>query len=498
MENKAGFHQANAPVKSGFYSSKTTESDAKTTIEVEVVNPQQHIGLFGAVTFGVGSMIGSGIFISPKGALDHTGSPGASLLVWVLCGILSMCMGLVYAELGTLIPRSGGDFTYIRKAFGQWPSFLAVWVVPLFSQATSSSVLALVFADYFLPLIIPSCSANGVIRKLIASIHILSIGVSNVFSPRLGVFIQIASTIAKTAALILIAITGIVALGKGSTDNLSSPFQDTTSDVTSYSLAIYACLFAYSGYVRIGEIAEEIKEPKKNIPRAIIISIIVVTSFYILVNISYFVFLPKTEFLGSSAVAYSWALKALPSVAIFVPIGVMISVYGANNGGCFGAARVMFAAARAGLYPEVLSNLHTEKSTPIISLLLYHGFALAMLVPGEVGSLINFTSFLTSFILLLSSLSLLRLKYLLRDTKRDTFYVPFVLPIFTSLVNIFLIVAPFISSPRIEFVYGAVFAFGGYILYIPFVHFGLKLPGTDKVTMGLQLLCNVCPTEKID
>ncbi|KAH3858023.1 b(0,+)-type amino acid transporter 1-like [Dreissena polymorpha] len=470
-----------------------------TKIELDVVNPKQHIGLFGAVTFGIGSMIGSGIFISPKASLAFAGSQGMSLVIWSLCGLIAFMMGLVYAELGTIIPRSGGDFVYIRKGFGPVPAFLAVWVIPLFVQTSSTAVLALVFADYLLPLVYGSCPPPNVLRKLIGALLIITIAISNIVSPKFGVFVQMISTVAKTLALIIIAITGIVFILKGRTENLTNAFDGSASEVTSYSLAIYSCAFAYSGYIRIGEIADEIINPQKNIPRALMISITLVTVIYVVVNTSYFVLLPKPEFLGSPAVAYDWALKCIPSVAIFVPISVMISVYGSNNGGCFGSARVMFAAARAELYPEAISFLHAKDSTPIISLVLFHIICIIMLIPGDIQQLINFLSFMRSFVTLLSSLSLLRLKWLSRkEPKKTGFRTNIIFPIVTSLIAVFLIVAPFINSPRIEFLYSAAFVFGGYFLYFPFVHFDWKLPGTDRITVFLQLLCNSCPTEKID
>ena len=418
--------------------------------------------------------------------------------MWVVAGFLSLCLGFVYAELGTLMPRSGGDFTYIKKVFGNWPAFLAVWTLPLFVQTASTAVLGLVFADYLLPLVMPACAAPQIIRRLIAAIHILTIGISNAFSPRIGVYVQIISMVTKVLALVIIVVTGAVNLGQSTNENFSAPFQDSSSDPTSYGLAMFACLFAYAGYQRIGEIADEVKDSNKNIPIGILLSIVLVTILYVLVNVSYFILLPKTEFLASAAVAYSWAQKAFPSVAVLIPIVVLISVYGANNGGCFAASRIMFAAARAGHYPEMISFLHIETQAPVVSIILYQALSLVMLIPGDIMSLINFMGFVQSFIVLTSSLALLRLKYIRRGQKVEGFTSPIVFPIIAILGTLLLILAPFLTTPRIEFLYGAAFAAGGYILYIPFVHFGIKLPGIDKATTFFQLLCNGCPTEKVD
>ncbi|KAH3857944.1 hypothetical protein DPMN_100562 [Dreissena polymorpha] len=174
-----------------------------------------------------------------------------SLVIWSLCGLIAFMMGLVYAELGTIIPRSGGDFVYIRKGFGPVPAFLAVWVIPLFVQTSSTAVLALVFADYLLPLVYGSCPPPNVLRKLIGALLIITIAISNIVSPKLGVFVQMISTVAKTLALIIIAITEIVFILKGRTENLTNAFDGSASEVTSYSLAIYSCAFAYAFHARL-------------------------------------------------------------------------------------------------------------------------------------------------------------------------------------------------------------------------------------------------------
>ena len=423
-----------------------------------------------------------------------------ALVMWTLGGLISLLMGLVYCELATITPQSGGDFTYIYKGVGPIPAFLTVWTGPLLTGSAASAVLAMVFADYLMAIMFGPCASTQSLRKTIAALLLITIGISNVISARLGVYVQVISSVIKLLALGVIIAGGLVFLAQGRTENLKDGFEGSATDVTSYALALYSCMFAYGGYNRIGYIAEEIIDAKKNVPRAIVISVSLVTCVYIATNVSYFVLIPKVELLQSSAVAYDWALKGIPFIATLIPICVMCSVYGANNGGSFSIARVMFAAARRDLYPEVFSYLTVSDSLPVFGTIVYHTVGLLMLIPGDIGRLVNFLNFMAFTVMWFSCIALLRLKYMLRHEQVDPsrFRTHISIPILSLLCSSFLIVAPFVTNPQIEFVYSAAFVLAGLLLYVPFIHFGLKIPGIDKLTLFMQLLLQICPTEKVE
>ena len=423
-----------------------------------------------------------------------------SLVAWAFCGLLSLLMGLVYGELGTLIPLSGGDFTYIRKGLGKVPAFLSVFIYSVFGSAGSMAVLSLLFADYLLALLFGSCRPPDIMRSLIAASMIITLCITNVISVTLGAYTQIVCTVAKTLALIVISVGGIVFMCQGQVENLQDIFKDSSSEVTGYSLAIYSCMFAYHGYSRIGEIAEEIENPKKNIPRAVIISVVVVTIVYVITNLSYFVLLPKPEFLHSSAVAYDWGLKGIHPAAFVIPISVMASVYGACNGAGFSSGRVMFSAARAEQLPEVFSFLHIKTAVPVASIVVMHTIGIILLAVGDISMLINFLSFLTFIVVLLTTLALLRIRYDMYKNKvpHEGFKTPLIVSILTALICVFMIISPLVNNPRIEFLYGSGLVAFGLIVYVPFVHFQWSLPGLGSLTTFLQLLCNVSPTQKVD
>ncbi|XP_060567979.1 b(0,+)-type amino acid transporter 1-like [Ruditapes philippinarum] len=468
----------------------------EVTVETDRIRVKERIGLFGGIAFIMGAVIGSGIFISPRGALKNSGSIGMSLVIWALCGFLSMVIGLVYAELGVLLPKSGGDYTIIKTGIGGIPAFLISWTQFTVTQSGGRAVLALVFADYFCAPIFGKCEAPDSIRKSIAAVEILLLAITNTISVRLVSSMQGLFTCFKVLALIVITVGGFVYLFQGKTENFNDSFHGTTDDISIITLAIYSCMWAYDGYTNLNDFAEEIIQPKKNIPKAIIISMTLITIIYITTNVSYFVMLEKSEFLAVPAVAFTWGERVLGPAAILIPISVMCSVHGTSNGGFFSNVRVRFAAARAGHLPEVLSFLHHKSRIPLASLFLNTVFSLVMLIPGDIGELINLVSFVGFLTNVLTIISFLRIRYQRRNDERneDDFRIPLFIAVLALAICSFMVIAPFISNPKIEFIYGAGFVLSGIVLYIPFVYFEWRLPCCDNITCFVQLLMGICPT----
>jgi L-type amino acid transporter 9 len=160
----------------------------------------------------------------------------------------------------------------------------------------------------------------------------------------------------------------------------------------------------------------------------------------------------------------------------------------------------MFSAARAEQLPEVFSFLHIQSAVPIASIVVMHVIGVIMLAVGDISMLINFLSFLTFIIVLLTTLSLLRIRYDMYKNKvqHEGFKTPLIVSIVTALICLFMIISPLVNNPRIEFLYGSGLVVFGLIVYVPFVHFKLSLPGVGAVTTFIQLLCNVTPTQKVD
>ena len=473
-----------------------TAKEPIVTIQQERVKVKRRIGLAGGISFVMGGVIGSGIFISPKGALLHSGSIGLSLLIWALCGGIAMVFGLVFGELARMVPRSGGDYTYIRQAFGGAPAFLVSWITTVIMTPGSRAILSLVFADYVCAPIFRDCGPPNLIRKLIACAQLTILAITNILSVRFSTSVQIVFTVAKVLALVLISAGGFLYLFKGEVQNFENSFEGSNWNVESISLAIYSCTWAYSGFTYLNDFAEEIINAKRNISLSIIISLIVITAIYMTANISYFTVISKEEFISAPAVASLWGDKVLTSAAIIIPISVMLSVHGAANGGFFSDSRQRFAAAREGHLPEVVSYLHPESRIPVLSVLLNTMLAMLYLIPADIDELINMTGFVGFTMQGASVTSLLIFWHRRRNQHRNTkeFSIPIVIPVISLLVCIFMVIAPFVTTPRVEFLYGIALVLAGLLFYFPFVYFKLRVPGFDHVTTFLQLFLNIAPT----
>ncbi|KAK3583516.1 hypothetical protein CHS0354_026102 [Potamilus streckersoni] len=387
----------------------TQERDDKRKIEIEenvssFLQLKRRIGLVGAASFVVGVVIGSGIFVSPKNVLVYSGSIGLCLMIWVGVGLFMLIISLVYAELGTAFHHSGGDYIYIKDAFGGLPAFLVVWAQAMLRTPATRTLKALVFADYVDKVVSStSCSIPRSIKLMIAVIEILTLAITNMISVRLTTNIQVFFTATKVIALVIIGFGGIVKLAQGSFGELTMGFEGTNEDFT-VVLAIYSCFFAYDGWKAINNIAEEIYQPKRNIPLALVLSTLVIMTVYVLANVSYFSVLTKQEFLASWTVAYSWGQKILGSAAIIVPISVLCSIHGSSNGSNFGVSRIMFAASREGQLPELMSYLHVNSLIPTFSIAFSTFISLLMLLPADIEQLINLVGFVT-FILVCGTMA---------------------------------------------------------------------------------------------
>ncbi|XP_076470410.1 b(0,+)-type amino acid transporter 1-like [Babylonia areolata] len=479
----------------GDMTSPSSEKDDGIKIEMSPgdFEMKRDLGFISSVSIIVGTIVGSGIFVSPKGVLESTGSVGLSLVVWVGAGILALLGGLCYAELGTLIQKSGGEYAYLRAALGNVMAFLFTWVNVLVTRTSSLAIMVLTMAEYITPYF-SACGDHDSAKKLIACIACLLVGIINSYSTKLAARVQVLTTFIKTVALVVILVGGIVMLFQGKTSYLSSGFEGSSSNPSIIALAFYDALWAYDGWQNLNYVTEEVKDPGKTLPRANITAVLLVTLLYALTNVSYLTIMSTTELLEADAVAMLWGDRVLKTASVIIPISVIVSTFGSANGTAFTGGRTIFAAARDSNLPEVLSYIHVGKRTPLTSMTFSIGVSLIMISIGDISSLIDFFSFVTWMFYGLTFLSLLVLRYKLRDAPRP-YKVPIVIPVVMLCVAVYLVVAPIVDSPQIEFLYAFLFILAGVVVYVPFVRYQLKVPGFDKVTMYVQLLMEVSPTD---
>ncbi|KAI4483272.1 hypothetical protein M0804_008327 [Polistes exclamans] len=460
------------------------------------VHLKRRVGLVSGVALIVGTMIGSGIFVSPSGLLVRTGSVGVSFFVWTACGLLSLCGALAYAELGTMNTSSGAEYAYFMDAFGAPPAFLFSWVSTLVLKPSQMAIICLSFAQYVVEAFVADCDPPDEVVKLVALLAIVLILLVNCYSVNLATGVQNAFTAAKLIAILVVIVGGAYKLIQGNTQHLKGALDTMDGSNINFgrlATAFYTGLWAYDGWNNLNYVTEEIKDPSKNLPRSIMIGIPLVTLCYALINVSYLAVMSPTEMIESEAVAVTFGNRILGVMAWLMPLSVAISTFGSANGTLFAAGRLCFAASREGHLLDCLSYVHVRRFTPAPGLIFHSIVAGAMVVSGNIDSLIDFFSF-TAWIFYGGSMLALLVMRRTRPNHPRPYKCPLIIPALVLVISAYLIVAPIIDKPQIEYLYATGFIFAGMFVYLPFVKYGYVPKFMEGINAFLQMLLEVAPT----
>ncbi|XP_028610021.1 asc-type amino acid transporter 1 [Grammomys surdaster] len=417
----------------------------------ERVALKKEIGLVSACTIIIGNIIGSGIFISPKGVLEHSGSVGLALFVWVLGGGVTALGSLCYAELGVTIPKSGGDYAYVTEIFGGLAGFLLLWSAVLIMYPTSLAVISMTFSNYVLQPVFPNCIPPATASRLLSMACLMLLTWVNSSSVRWATRIQVIFTGGKLLALSLIITVGFVQIFQGHFEELRPTNAFTfwmTPSVGHLALAFLQGSFAFSGWNFLNYVTEELVDPRKNLPRAIFISIPLVTFVYTFTNVAYFTAMSPQELLSSNAVAVTFGEKLLGYFSWVMPVSVALSTFGGINGYLFTSSRLCFSGAREGHLPSFLAMIHVRRCTPIPALLVCCGATAVIMLVGDTYTLINYVSFINYLCYGVTILGLLVLRWR-RPALHRPIKVNLLIPVVYLVFWAFLLVFSFISEPMV-------------------------------------------------
>jgi len=352
----------------------------------------RRLGLASAVAVLVGTAIGSGIFRTPAVVADRVGTPELFIAGWVLGGVLALAGALTYAELAAIFPRTGGIYVYIREAFGRGPAFLFGWAELLIIRPAALGAIAIVSAEYLWRLLgvdgaAPFAGLPLSLAQATAAVFIVIVGTVNYRGVHLAARVQNVSTVLKVAALL-----GLVALGFA----LHPSFELTRaatpatlpSPLTGFGLALVSILWAYDGWADLSFVAGEVKDPQRNMPRALFLGTAGLIVIYLSVNAVYLKLIPLDRMPGSPLIAADAAQLILGAAGVaFVSASVMVSAFGSLNGSMMVGPRIFFAMAEDRLFFPRLAEVHPRFATPWASIVVAAGLGIAYVSVREFAQL---------------------------------------------------------------------------------------------------------------
>jgi APA family basic amino acid/polyamine antiporter len=334
------------------------------------------------------TVIGTGVFLKAAPMAQLVGSPSNVLWAWLAAGLLSLAGALTYAELGAMMPEAGGEYVFLREAYGDLPAFLFGWTSVMLIASGGLAAVSTALASFVGSFV----SLNAVwtthdfqvlgqvvhwrlgVQQLIAVAVILLFCAINARGVRLGGRVQWAATVAKLAGIAVIVVGAFLLSKAGSWQHLDKPLTATIAPtgIGAFGAAMLAALWAYQGWSNLPMVAGEMEKPERNVPRALIYGMLLVILVYLVTNVAYFYALPFSEVLTANSTAYRDALPVAakaaqafsPYGAQIVSIAFIIAAIGALNGITLMNARVPFAMARDGLFFGALADLDTESRAP--------------------------------------------------------------------------------------------------------------------------------------
>jgi len=420
--------------------------------------------LTAATMLVAGSMIGSGIFRKPATMAGQLHSPELLIIVWIAAGLITFIGALINAEIAGMIDSTGGQFMYFKEMYGDFTAYLYGWSILAVIQTGSQAAIAYVFAEYLgyffkfpeaskylqdVSLYMPFVGAIHPFAdfgtKAVAILCILFLTGVNYIGVVFGGLVQTIITFIKIASILLLAFV-LLAFGNGSSanffNNFHLPAETSTNLIAMIGLALSGAFWAYDGWNNVTFVAGEIKEPQRNVPKALLFGTLIVMAVYVLINIAYLYVLPVEEMRNYPLVASAAAEKIFGSLgASIIAVAVVVSAFGALNGSILSTARVQFAMARTKLFFTSLGKVHPKFATPHISLVVQGVWSAVLVLSGSFDTISDYVIFAAWLFYLLGAFGVFVLRKKMPDAVRPykTWGYPYTPAVFVIFSFLFLI-----------------------------------------------------------
>ena len=436
---------------------------------------QRVLGLWSAISIVIGTVIGSGVFLVPSTMIRYVGSVEKLFFIWIVAGLLSLFGALTYAELAAALPEAGGEYVYLSAAYGPFWGYLYGWTQFWVGKSGSIATLAAGFYTYltaFLPIlgtplvVLPfHIGPGGTLLEihygqLVAIAIILILAGVNYVGVRSGGNLQVFVTAIKLLLIAAIVVLGIFS-GKGHFSQLHMRIP-SPGTISAFFAAMVSALWAYDGWNNVSMVSSEIRNPQRNLPRALILGTAVVIATYLLINLAYFYVLTPAEVASSHRVAADMMSGLYGTLAAAgVTIAVLISIFAALNGSILSGSRVPYAMARDGLFFRSAAAVHPVYRTPGNAMIMLSGWSCIVVLSGWFDDLYNFVIFGNWILYLFTAISVfvLRRKYPTLPRPYRVLGYPLV-PVLFCIVALLLLISTIQTRPRESFMGLALMALG--------------------------------------
>lgn len=397
------------------------------------------LGMLDATAIVIGIVIGSGIFVLPNLIARSLPSATAILAVWVVAGVLSFFGALAYAELGAMLPVTGGHYVYLREAYGPLSAFVCGWTFMLAVMAGGSAWLAVTFSiylGYFLPL--AAAAAKVVSVALIAVLSAV-----NYVGVREGAWVQRTFTGLKIAGLL--ALIGAGLASSHTAVQTAAPPLSTLH----FGVAMAACLMAYNGWSYVSFVAGEVRDPQKNLLRSLVLGMAAVAILYVSANVAYLKVMTVAQIAATDRVGADLAARTIgPAGGTFVSLTVLLSIIGAVNGCILTGARIPFAQARDRLFFASFGEVHPRFQTPGFAILCNGIWTAALVLTGSYETLYSYSILAAWIFYTMSVVAVFVLRRKLPDAHRPyrMWGYPYTLWLFVA-VSVWFMVDALVTQP---------------------------------------------------